>query len=101
MTSKSLLKGLRALVFCMPFVLGFAVSGCDDDEDEVIEDNCSDVCNNWADCGHPDTDVDACIDNCTSAVEDADVDDCSDCLVDLTCTTVSTECDDECAFILD
>jgi hypothetical protein len=45
--------------------------------------------------------MDTCIDNCTAAVDDADVDDCSDCLVDLTCTTASAECDDECGFILD
>lgn len=101
MTSQSLFKGVRAILCCLPFVLGVALTGCGDDEDEIIEDNCSDVCNQWADCGHPELDVDDCTNDCTDAVSDEDVDTCSNCLVDLSCTEVSEECDDDCAFIID
>jgi hypothetical protein len=101
MTSKTLFKSVRGLLFCVPFLFAFAVTGCGDDEEEVADDDCSEVCNSWADCGHSDFDVDACVNNCVDIVEDDDVDTCNDCLVDLSCTTVSEECDDECAWLLD
>ncbi len=101
MASQSLFKGFRAILCCLPFVLGVAATGCGDDEAEITEDNCSAVCNRWADCGHPNLDVDNCIDNCTDAIDDADVDTCNDCLLDLTCTSGSAECDNDCDFIVE
>ncbi len=100
MASHSLFKGVRTALFCLPFVLGVTVTGCGDDEEEITENNCSEVCNRWHDCGHPNLDVDNCIDNCTDAIDDADVDTCNDCLLDLSCDAGSAECDNDCAFVV-
>jgi hypothetical protein len=81
----------------------FAVVGCGDDPEEVVNRiTCDDVCQRYSDCFDSSYDVDGCTDRCTndttaSEEKEERLELCHECIDDESCTGAVFDCATECS----
>ena len=85
------------------------ISGCEDDDDDTVAvvatgANCSNVCNRYRACFNASYDVNACINQCQTSLNNrtivsTDVEDCRECVGENVCAPAYT-CADACDLVI-